>query len=189
MSPEPALPRGRPSNREGLITAALAVLRERGAGRLTIEAVADRSGTTKGGVMYHFKSKEALLAALVERARGAAEAELAEAARLAALRGCRLLEAYVEVVLATDAAADPMNAGIIGAAANDPSLLAPFQDLMEDRFRRLAADGIPPARVGAVLAALDGIWIAEALGLPPFDARARAEVAAELVALARGDAR
>lgn len=189
MSLDPSHPRGRPSNREGLIDAALLVLRERGAGRLTIEAVAERSGATKGGVMYHFKSKEALLAALVERSRAAAEAELDEAQRLAAARGCRLLEAYVEVVLATDAAADPMNAGIIGAAVNDPTLLAPFQTLIEDRFRRLAADGIPPARVGAVLAALDGIWIAEALGLPPFDPIRRAEVAAELVALARGDAR
>jgi AcrR family transcriptional regulator len=190
MSPSASSPpRGRPSNREGLLDAALAVLRRRGAGRLTIESVAQHARTTKGGVMYHFKSKESLLAALVERARAAAEAELDEAARLAAARGCRVLEAYVEVVLATDAAADPTNAGIIGAAANEPLLLAPFGELMEERLRRLSADGAPPARVGAVLAALDGIWIAEALGLPPFPRQLRAEVAAELIALARGDAR
>jgi len=110
------------------------------------------------------------------------EAELAEATSPATARGCRLLEAYVQVVLATDAAADPTNAGIIGAAVNDPTLLAPFQAFIKERFRRLTADGIAPAPVGA---ALDGIWIAEALHMPPLGAKQRADVVAELAALTR----
>lgn len=184
MPNQPRLARGRPSNREAVLASALAVVRDRGAGRLTIEAVAKHSGSTKGGVMYHFPSKEALIAALVDRARAVAEEEIASAERLAADTGCSMLSAYVEVVLSGDPSADPLNSGIIGAAANEPALLGPFRELMEDRFRRLCADGASPARVGVVLAALDGIWTAEALGIPPFSEEVRTHVAAELSALA-----
>ncbi|GGE85886.1 TetR/AcrR family transcriptional regulator [Mycetocola zhadangensis] len=46
---------------------------ERGA---TLDAVASRAGVSKGGLLYHFGSKDALSAGLVERLRGLTEADL-----------------------------------------------------------------------------------------------------------------
>ena len=181
----------RPSQRETLLDAALAIVRDRGAGRLTIEAVATLAGTTKGGVMYHFAAKDDLLAALVDRARRGAAAELDAATTLAAERGCAPLEAYVIVALSPEAPAPEapalVNAGLIGAAAIAPALLDPFRAFQEDRFRRLSADGIPPARVALVLAAMDGIWLSEVLGVPAFAPALRRDLTAALVILARGE--
>ena len=50
-----------------LIKAAAAVIRRDGAQALTLEAVAAEAGVSKGGLLYHFKSKRELLDGLVER--------------------------------------------------------------------------------------------------------------------------
>ena len=59
--------RGRPSSRDGMLAAAEAVVVESGATRLTLDAVAKKAGVSKGGVLYHFPTKDALLEAMIER--------------------------------------------------------------------------------------------------------------------------
>ena len=58
---------GRPSRREQLLDAAVAVIRRDGAAALTLDAVAAEAGVSKGGVLYHFASKRALIDGLLER--------------------------------------------------------------------------------------------------------------------------
>src|SRR3989337_1315491 len=53
--------RGRKSSREKILDAAAELVAEIGAGRLTLEAVAERAGLSKGGLLYNFPTKAALL--------------------------------------------------------------------------------------------------------------------------------
>ena len=57
----------RPSRRTALLDAALTVVRRDGAAALTLDAVAAEAGVSKGGVLYHFGSKRALIDGLLER--------------------------------------------------------------------------------------------------------------------------
>lgn len=57
----------RPSSREHILDTFEQVLLEDGSGSATLDAVAERAGVSKGGLMYHFPSKAALLGGLVER--------------------------------------------------------------------------------------------------------------------------
>ena len=52
---------------ERLLDAAERLVSEVGAGHLTLEAVARAAGVSKGGLLYHFPSKEALLQAMIDR--------------------------------------------------------------------------------------------------------------------------
>ena len=52
----------RRSNRERIIAGALEIIGQEGADALTFEALAQRVGLTRGGVVYHFRTREALLA-------------------------------------------------------------------------------------------------------------------------------
>ena len=57
-----------PSQRSGkqrLIDAAAQIVSTQGVQQLTLEGVAAAAGVTKGGLIYHFKTKDDLLAALV----------------------------------------------------------------------------------------------------------------------------
>ena len=55
---------GTQTTRQQIIHAAFALIRREGVARLTIEAVAQEAGLSKGGVLYHFRSKEALIQAM-----------------------------------------------------------------------------------------------------------------------------
>jgi len=52
--------------RDAAIAAALAIVTREGAAKLTIDAIARESGVSKGGVLHHFRTKEAVLKALFE---------------------------------------------------------------------------------------------------------------------------
>ena len=56
----------RGDTRKRLLDAAAAVVRRDGAQALTLDAVAAEAGVSKGGLLYHFKSKRELLDAMLE---------------------------------------------------------------------------------------------------------------------------
>ncbi|MCX5496899.1 helix-turn-helix domain containing protein, partial [Kaistia dalseonensis] len=49
-----------------MLEAAALVAQDIGPGHLSLEAVAERAGISKGGLLYHFPTKQALLSGLVE---------------------------------------------------------------------------------------------------------------------------
>ena len=59
--------RGRKSSREKILDAAAELVSDIGSGRLTLDAVAERAGLSKGGLLYNFPNKDALLQAMIQR--------------------------------------------------------------------------------------------------------------------------
>ena len=53
------------NSRENLLVAAETVIIEKGFAHLTLEAVAAQANLSKGGLLYHFPTKDALIEALV----------------------------------------------------------------------------------------------------------------------------
>ncbi|ETJ34570.1 hypothetical protein Q604_UNBC11004G0001, partial [human gut metagenome] len=56
------------SKRQLILESAAAIINEKGADYLTLDAVAQRAGISKGGLFYHFKSKDELIKELVNYA-------------------------------------------------------------------------------------------------------------------------
>ena len=50
-----------------ILNAACQIILERGAEALTIEAVAQKAGISKGGLLYHFPSKNKLIEGMINR--------------------------------------------------------------------------------------------------------------------------
>ena len=149
----------RRSNRERIIAGALEIIGREGADALTFEALARRVGLTRGGVVYHFRTREALLAGIAEdllaRWRNAA---------LAALGG-PLEEAPHSERLAALAASVLDGALLPGELAFLVSGRAEAADLWDDFQAEWVGDPLaltPAQRVG--LLAMDGWWAELALG-------------------------
>ncbi len=175
--------RGRPSSREAMLDAAQEVVLEGGAGRLTLDAVAKRAGVSKGGVMYNFPTKEALLKAMVERL---VEHNRHAHARLTAGlpdRPGRSLKAYVMNSAQALDVDDKVSGALLAALNSDPALLAPVAEYFQGRFAKLAAD-VPFERAALVYLATEGLWTQELLQLSPFTPRQRAQLVRTLVRMA-----
>ena len=82
-----SMSRGPSRHAQQLLDAAIAVIRRDGAQALTLDAVAAEAGVSKGGVLYHFATKRALIDGLIERWLDDFEAQL-DAARPRARPTC-----------------------------------------------------------------------------------------------------
>jgi len=64
---------------ERILTAAENVVTRDGVANLSLDAVAREAGVSKGGLLYHFPNKSALVTAIVERLASHCESEQAKA--------------------------------------------------------------------------------------------------------------
>jgi AcrR family transcriptional regulator len=148
--------------RDQLLDAAELAIVEDGIGRLTMDAVARRAGVSKGAVVYHFGSMDALVDALVARIASAWDREYAEQIALTPpgpgsvartfLRYCMSgVETWPTSLRRTSAV-------MIAAAAHASGSLDPIRAVFTKYSDLADADGLPPGVGRAVVAAVDGIW-------------------------------
>ncbi|BAS14019.1 hypothetical protein AHiyo8_23220 [Arthrobacter sp. Hiyo8] len=67
----------KPIARDAVLDAFEALLIEVGERAATLDAVAKRAGVSKGGLLYHFPNKEAMISSLLERMDGLAALDIA----------------------------------------------------------------------------------------------------------------
>lgn len=151
-------------DQEHVLDAAQRVVGRDGAARLTLEAVAVEAGISKASVLYDYKSKQALIAALVDRSVAADNAfngqmtERLGGAANAAIRG-RLLAAAEP--FPDDFRAVALN--LCAALAQDAQLRRTIQRNQDEVIAAISADSANPR--GALLAylALEGLKLLESL--------------------------
>jgi AcrR family transcriptional regulator len=174
---------GTQTTRQQILHAAFALVRREGVARLTIEAVAQEAGLSKGGVLYHFRSKESLIQAmivsLVERFAADIETTRREEPEDERLAPGSWLRAYIRAS-AGPAGDDEDTVALLAAVANDPPLLAPLQEQYARWQERSESDGVDPALATVIRLALDGLWMADLFGLAPPQGALRDQVFAAL---------
>lgn len=160
--------------RDLLLDAAEQLLAEQGTAALTLAAVAARAGVSKGGLLYHFPTKEALVKALVQRLIDefdAAVAERLEGARDGGKPG-GYTRAYVDATFDIVTDRDPHRArrrwAVVAAAATESALADPLREATRRWHRRDDDVDVVTARI--VRLAVDGLWEATDYAPTLFDA-------------------
>jgi AcrR family transcriptional regulator len=176
----------RPQTRDAILDAAEMVVRDIGAAHMTLDAVAERAGVSKGGLIYHFPAKETLLAAMVSRLLRRFDERQARAALSLPESRKRRLMAYVLASLAETEETKRLSASLLAAAANDPKLLDPVREYFRDWFGDLKDCGLEFERAAVICLAVDGLWLLELLQLSPLDQGQRQGVSREIFRLMEG---
>ena len=158
--------------RTRLITAAAAVIRRDGAQALTLDAVAAHAGVSKGGLLYHFKSKRELLDGLVDRWLDEFQHDIDEAED-------HFPKGYVK---ACDGA-KAEEAGLLAALVADPAVLAKVRDRYATWQDRIVTEGGDPVEATVARLAADGLWLADLLGMAPPHGELRDRVLARTLEL------
>jgi AcrR family transcriptional regulator len=148
-----AYPRG--SAKERILSAAAEVAREAGAGNMSLEAVASRAGVSKGGLLYNFPTKAALMRALVEAFLAKFEGELDAATENPECEG--LLAAYIRLSAVECEETKPGAAGVLAAIAEDPDFLKPIAQFKRRLLDRLKGDTNDVETMLIVYLALEGM--------------------------------
>lgn len=177
----------KPSARERILEAAEHVAVEVGAGNLTLDAVAATAGVSKGGLLYHFANKEALLKGMVDRHMDQ------EAARVEAVHAriggapSSYLRAFVEAMMqmsGQDLHAPAVSRSFLAAAASSPSLLERPRREIGEHFERLrgTCGNFPLAAI--VSLALDGLYFSDIFEFSVLTPEERERLTTELFKLA-----
>jgi AcrR family transcriptional regulator len=161
------------------------VLRD-GVAHLTLEAAASEAGISKGGILYHFPTRAALVTAMVERLGSQFDEDLEREDAGSGLPGA-FTRAYLEASFgpsddAPGSRERRLGAAVIAGVAADTELLEPLRERFAAWQRALVADGISPASASLIRLAADGLWFSELLNLAPLDEGLRSSVHEELVA-------
>ena len=172
----------RTSKRDTILKAALSVVETDGVTALTYESVAAASGLTKGGLLYHFPSKDAMMLALHEHqaqhwdeemihALGKDPDEASQDERLAAYarvsaRGATGAELLLMLEASTDSEISKPWKRVITRWVPDPASIDP-------------TDPRALQKMVAYLAA-DGLWLSESVGAIPLPHQLRAALAEHL---------
>ena len=171
----------RTSSYDLIVDAAEDVVVEAGASHMTLEAVAARAGVSKGGLLHHFPTKEALLDAMIGRL-----IEKREESRKRVLDDLpdgptRELKAYIMSGLVRDQKADRVGAPILAALAHNPKLAEPIREIIKKRYAEFVTKGIKFERAIVFALAADGLLFHEVVSTSPFTAEQRRGVVNELL--------
>lgn len=161
--------------RETILDAATVVAQRDGASRLTIEAVAREVGLSKAGLLYSFPSKDALMAALLERMIEKFSARVEGSADRQG-RACSDMRAKLDALLGLMGEDTPLAHAILVAGTHNPALLDPLRTHIAGEMREILDGLSDPVGALVLLSAMDGMLLQHLLGLPPSDPELRRQM-------------
>ncbi|MDO9104188.1 MAG: TetR/AcrR family transcriptional regulator [Methylovulum sp.] len=146
---------------EQILDAAEAVVIERGVRDMTLETVAARAGLSKGGLLYHFPSKDAIVQGMVFRIASILEDSFTSELVNEPIGRGRHARTLLRLMLDNESSLFPrlqrVAAPLLAAMAGNSQLLDPMRQFFQDVRQGMLDDGLSADRSWLVLAALDGI--------------------------------
>lgn len=164
-------------SRNAAIEAALAIIERDGPSRLTLEAIAREGGMSKGGLMHHFPTKEAVLRELLEREMQRSETF---SRNFMAASGSEQSHSTLLADIATtrEAMVKPRSftSAILGAFAQDPDLMAVPLELSARKLESIKAEAGDPDLATLRWAAARGLLLTSLLGICPLSQEDRSRL-------------
>ncbi|MFZ4529656.1 MAG: TetR/AcrR family transcriptional regulator [Undibacterium curvum] len=166
---------GRVSKKDLLLEIATGIVSEHGLASLTIDGLALAADVSKAGVVYHFKTRDDLIAALVARI-------IEEFDVHVRLRQNQTSSASPLKHTLNELSQDAFNmtpsqrqflTNMLAAASLYPQLIGPVKAMYESVYLNLEQAGESAGRAMVLAAALDGITLLELLNFHHFSAAQR----------------
>lgn len=174
--------------RRNLLDCAARLAAEQGVAALSVQAVADAAGVTKGGLFHHFPSKQALLEAVMADLLAALDCEIDDLLSQDCEGFGRFTRAYVNAVF-SDRGRDSGKqwAAISVSMVGEPSLRRMWNSWIEGRLAR-HKETDSGVVLELVRLAADGIWFADLLTDDGGAGGDRAALRARMIAQTKKDA-
>ncbi|MEP0478209.1 TetR/AcrR family transcriptional regulator [Nisaea sp.] len=164
-----------------MLDAAQAVAVRDGAGKLTLEAVAIEAGISKASVLYDYKTKQALIKALVERRIASENAKLRHIENGLGHIPNAAIRAQLSSELQEPSDEDgAVMLSLCAVVAQDADLRHPVQEMIAQRITRVKETVENPRGSMLALLALEGLRALERLGLHKWPSEERKQLLSEI---------
>lgn len=152
-----------------ILNAASKIVSEKGIFYLTIEATAAEAGISKGGLLYHFRSKEVLVEKMVEHLASNYKDKISSHVEQDLDERGKWTRAYIDVTFKNSYKNKNMHAGLLAAKAVNPKLLGPIREVYSEWQDDIMEDGLDPIMATIIRLAADGIWLADLFDINPIE--------------------
>lgn len=170
--------------REAILDAANRILTAKGAEGFTLDAVAQETPVSKGGLLYHFPSKNSLIEGMIARSIARVDAALREELENS---GGDYLTAYIRASFRTVVEPEQVSRAIFSAIAGNAHLLEPLREHFERMQKEITA-AAPSEEAGTLIRlCLDGLWYAQMYSFAPPDPYLKQRLQETLLELIRNN--
>lgn len=170
--------------RETVLKAAAQIIARQGVTAFTIEAVAQEAGLTKGGVLHHFPSKEALLDELINQVIHLFNSRLAaELAAEPTEAPGHWLRAYIRTIFSVQYEDINLIPALAAALDSGHQTLDRIRHSLLESQLAAVQDSLNPTLATIIRLAVDGVVFTSALGLNVLDKESSQRVYEELLRL------
>lgn len=175
------------ATREGLLKAASQVATDKGVEALTLSAVAQKASVSKGGLLYHFPNKDALIEGMVEQLIQEFETVLQTEFNQDSEPGTpgQWVRAYIRATLLFGKQSLALIANLSSIVADSPNSLKAAEDYGQQCRQRIETSGIDPTKATIIQLAVDGLWFSEVFQFGTPDESRLADVIETLVEMTR----
>ncbi len=170
------MPKSGANTQKAILDAANRIVLEQGVEHLTLEQVAAEAGISKGGLLYHFPTKEALIKGMINHYLKRFTEDFSQAAEIEGETPGRWNRSYLTTTFADNQRTPRMSSGLLAAIATDPGLLTPLQERFREWVALLSQDGIDPTTAAIIRLVADGLWLVELFGLSAPDEATKEKV-------------
>jgi AcrR family transcriptional regulator len=161
------------ATREKILAATAKLVAASGPAELTIEKAAQAASLSKGAVLYHFPTKDALVSALITASLEKFDATTRRFVERDKNPSGRFSRAYSKVLFHPANNTSEFAAGLLAAVTTNLNLLEPAVTRHAEIQTRIENDGISSALATLIRLAADGLYFTRAFGLaPPSDVQA-----------------
>jgi AcrR family transcriptional regulator len=158
--------RRRRDSREAILQAAEEIVARYGPAHLTLESAASQAKVSKGGLLYHFRSKEVLLQEMIRRALEQLQGEREKVAESLSCERNGKLKAHIIGTLRHLEGQRPVLTAVVAAIANKPKLVDPMRESFKDDFQTLCRDlSLSMEDTAIIFLAAQGLLLLELLHL------------------------
>ena len=174
--------------KQKILEAAAHIINTEGVLSLTLEAVAKVAGLSKGGLLYHFPSKDALMEGMNDYLLNQYSDKIKNVADNDSDGKGRWTRAYVTETFKQLDDEYAMNAAFLAAAATNPEFFAATKEQFEEMQSLIENDQIDPIVATVVKLAVDGLYFNELFGQLYLQKELREKVLKFLIDLTKEEA-
>ena len=169
------------AKRRLIIESAIQFLFENDFSELTLDAVAKQAGISKGGLLYHFPNKEALIKGIAKSIFENVSHSLKEIANIDQNEKGKWSRAFIKSSKSDLENMSELNIGALAASLLNPDGAKTISEDYQLILNKLENDGINPVTATIIRLAIDGLYYSQMLNIAPIEEKRKEEVFQQLV--------